>query len=150
MILDKGKHGMVRMFECERTQHEHITPHSHRFDFSACVLQGSVENTIWAPTTLDGDDYAVSALVYSGVPGEYTRSHVGSKKFTTRAVTHETGTWYSMKAEEIHSIKFSKGAQVIFFECGSSSNVTHALEPFVDGETIPTMRTASWMFKKGN
>lgn len=53
-----------------------------------------------------------------------------------------------MKAEEIHSITFSRGASVLFFEGPRKTDTSTVLEPVVDGETIPLFRTEPWMYGK--
>lgn len=53
-----------------------------------------------------------------------------------------------MLASEVHSIHFSRGAQVLFFEGPTVADTSIILEPNVDGETIPTFRVEPWMFKR--
>ena len=44
-VLDKG---MVRMFTQTTAPMSLITPHSHRYNLSCMVLNGTVKNTIWS------------------------------------------------------------------------------------------------------
>ena len=148
MIMDNGPLGKVRMFDCTRDQYEFITPHSHRFDFSACVVEGFVENILWTPFA-DGDDYQMTRTIYLDEPGKYESEICQQDKFITDTMGYCEGQWYGMKFNEIHSIRFSKGAKVLFFEGPSKVNFSHVLEPIVDGEHIRTMRTEPWMFKRG-
>ena len=148
MIMDNGNLGKVRMFDCTREQHELITPHSHRFDFTACVIEGGVENTLWTPSS-DGDDYQVTRTTYLNEPGKYESELWQRDKFTTDVIAYDSGEWYGMKFNEIHSIKFHKGAKVLFFEGPAKVDCSYVLEPVVDGEHMKTMRTEPWMFKRG-
>lgn len=140
--------GTVRLFECSRAHEENITPHSHRFDFQCLVLEGSVTNIVWTPASEreDGDFYAGAVLRYRGAPGEYQKSpgDVGRYKATPNA--YEAGDWYGMSHDEIHSIYFSRGAKVLFFEGPQISNETVILEPWVNGALAPTFEVKPWMF----
>jgi len=146
LIMDKGDLGKIRLFECSREQQEFITPHSHRFDFTACVVRGQVENTLWVEG--EGDKYMITQTRYLGKPGEYERYQIKDKRYTTDTLTHIEGDWYGMKYNDIHSIKFSRGAFVLFFEGVIKTNTSYILEPMVDGECIPTMKIEPWMFKR--
>ena len=150
MIMDNGDDGKVRMFMCSRDQQEFITPHSHRFDFTACVLRGSVENTLWVETDdPKSDRYFVTRTQYLGEPGKYKEIAVGVAGFITDTLTHNEGEWYGMKHSDIHSIKFKKDTVVLFIEGRSLATYSNVLEPFVNDERIPTMKTEPWMFKRG-
>lgn len=140
-------HGCVRLFQCSREHQENITPHSHRFDFRALVLKGRVLNIIWSKDPA-GDEYQSSALIYDGGPGKY-KMHPGEvARWRCDATTYVEGEWYGMKAEDIHSIEFSREALVLFFEGPNISAVSLILEPHVNGQTIPTFETKPWMFTK--
>lgn len=142
-----GENGRVRIFENSREQLMPIVPHSHRFSFQCLVLQGHVINMLWHPDE-NGEYYTQSVLHYEGEVGKYTKSEpvVGCWSYTEDF--YKTGDWYSMAAQDIHSIEFSKDAIVLFFEGVSFVNSTLILEPNVEGETIPTMAVQPWMFKK--
>ena len=146
---DGARGGQVRMFSCFRDQQEHITPHSHRFDFAAYVLNGKVWNQIW---TIDDEDegglYMVSELLYGGEVGEYKYKNLYPKSFRRETTSYSTGDWYFMRANEIHSIEFQAGTQVIFFEGPEKTNGTKILEPFVHDKVVRTFDIKEWMFEK--
>ena len=149
LIMDQGGAGKVRMFENTREQHAFITPHSHRFNFSACVVRGWVENTSWFRGDTGDDMYRCTGMKYDGEPGKYVIDNHYHAPFISDPITHEEGAWYAMKHSEIHSIKFSKGAMVLFFEGPAVTDTSYTLEPVVDHEYLPTMKTEPWMFKRG-
>lgn len=140
--------GKVRLFEKESHQHDSITPHSHRFDFTCLVLQGHVTNLTWYRSDELGDLYQESELTYSGEIGEHTVTRGGWHKYAFTTKTHNEGRTYSMKAEEIHSISFSKDAKVLFFEGPEKSNSSLILEPVIDNRVIPTYIKEPWMFRR--
>ncbi len=149
-------HGCVRMFTMSRTHEESIVPHSHRFDFRCLVLKGSVKNVIWTEEqtvsygeALTGDQYEVSEVTYEGEFGVHKCKPCYRAFFNRKIETYTENKEYSMKAEEIHSIYFSKGARVLFFEGPPRLPTSVVIEPVVDGEKIPLMRTDPWMFRKG-
>lgn len=141
--------GMVRLFTQERNHEEPITPHSHRFDFQCLVLEGAVFNRKWELDE-DGDPYQLSVLEHHGSFGDQTRRSVQSKiqNWTYDEVEYRAGHTYFMKAYEIHSIFFSKGAAVLFFEGPNKSDSSFVLEPVSNGRVIPTFKVEPWMFKK--
>lgn len=150
LIMDNGKAGKIRLFECTREQQEFITPHSHRFDFSACVVQGEVENTLWLQAeTIKSDLYMVTHNTYLGSPGQYESMQFGVQRFVTDPITHKEGDWYSMSCHDVHSIKFSRNSLVLFFEGAERTETTRVLEPCINGEHVPTMKIEPWMFRKG-
>jgi len=148
LIMDNGTAGKIRLFESSRNQQEFITPHSHRFDFSACVIRGHVHNTLWTPSEQFGDEYVVTNSTYLGQPGEYEKQSKVVARFVDSTICYDDGEWYSMKHNEIHSIKFSRDAVVLFFENRAITTTTQVLEPFVNGQHVPTMKVEPWMFKK--
>lgn len=140
--------GGVRLFECSRKHTEQITPHSHRFDFQALVLRGTVTNLIWDYDCC-GDEYALSTIKYKNSPGKYDVVDSSTAKMAVRfRNTYQEGEIYGMVHTEIHSIQFSKNAAVLFFEGPSISDTSVILEPVVDGVTIPTFKTEPWMFTR--
>lgn len=149
MIMDQGGVGKVRMFENTREQHHFITPHSHRFNFSACVVRGWVENTSWFLGDAGYDIWRLTSMKYDGKPGKYVPDTYSHAPYISDSITYEQGAWYSMKYNEIHSIKFSKDAIVLFFEGPAVTDSSYVLEPVVEGEYIPTMTTEPWMFRRG-
>lgn len=141
-LLQNGK---VRLFESCRHTEEFITPHSHRFPFACLVIQGSVENSIWVDDP-DGDEYQISELYYEGEPGNYnvTEGRVG--RFSAAKQTYRTGDWYSMDSSQIHSIRFSREAVVLFFEGIDESKTTAILQPVVEMNVVPTFKVEDWMY----
>lgn len=151
LIGEPSKHGTVRMFECSREHQEPITPHSHRFDFQCWVLAGSVRNRVWYstyPHDPAGDFYQQSRLHYEGGIGKYTVHPMGPAKWCYSDRTYAEGQCYAMEAREIHSIYFARGTRVLFFEGPQESDTSVILEPWVDGETVPTLTVEPWMFKR--
>ncbi len=140
--------GMVRMFSQEREHEEPITPHSHRFDFQCLVLAGIVHNRIWYQGQY-GDEYQATELEHHGMFGDQTRELTKEiSKWSFKQSIYKKGDVYSMKAEDIHSIYFSKGAEVLFFEGPSKQSVSTILEPVSGGRVIPTFKVEKWMFRK--
>lgn len=144
----KADKGCVRMFEMFRDQEHFITPHSHRFDFSCVVLKGEVENTLYVPHTIfNEDEYVVTEMLYNGEAGSYNRGQVDVQKLMKKRTEYFEGSTYSMKANDVHSIKFSKGAKVLFFEGESTETSNVILEPFIYGEHVKTFKVEDWMFR---
>lgn len=152
------KDGRVRVFTCEREHEENILPHSHRFDFTCLVLEGSVRQVLWREVDVTmgigvevrriADLYEVSRVTYEGILGVHQKKFDRRAFFQRKEQQYTAGETYVMKAEEIHSIFFSRGATVLFFEGHNYKDDSVVLEPVVDGETIPLFFTESWMFKK--
>ena len=145
--------GKVRLFSADRDTHTHqIHPHSHRFDFVCLVLKGQVVNTTFVKRYHIADDrnsYAVSTLTFNGAFGNYDfLPGTTPELFEEVDMFYETGAFYSMKANEIHSIEFRKGTEVLFFEGPSVSRTSVVLEPWSDGARVPTFKTHEWMFQK--
>jgi len=134
LIMDNGEAGKLRMFDSSREQHEFITPHSHRFDFLACVAQGSVENMTWFESDCeDSETYQMTRTTYLDEPGKFKSEIWTRENFITDVIEYKEGDCYSMKFNEIHSIKFSKGAKVLFFEGPAKVDCSYVLEPLIDG-----------------
>ena len=140
-------HGKLRMFEASRLQLQHIVPHSHRFDFAALVMQGSVVNTVFVADE-EGDEYAEVELADTGKFGTYSEGHASLRKFSTLSTKHTVGDWYGMHADEIHRIEFSRDARVLFFEGPEVRASSKILKPVVDDEVISTFTVQDWMFKE--
>jgi hypothetical protein len=147
----KGK-GQVRLFSQARMHEEPITPHSHRFDFTCLVLKGHVTQCLWGEVCSvlhpNADPYRIKKLVHRGKFGEYDQEDGETLLFERSARNYGVNEWYSMKAEEIHSIFFSKGAEVLFFEGPNRLDHSYVLEPISDGRVIPTFRVDPWMFRE--
>lgn len=142
------EHGTVRLFVSERDQQDGITPHSHRFNLECLVLAGSVRNRIWEPS--EAGDLFFLSLQEKGRMGGYELQPGSSPvRYGYRDEVHTAGAWYGMRHDEIHSIFFSRGARVLFFEGPDVTETTRILEPAVDGCRIETMRVEPWMFRRG-
>jgi len=141
--------GCVRIFEASRRQLDSITPHTHRFDFMCLVIKGWVDNILWHPATKDeGDFFEETELSYYGDIGKYDKKVIGRDFYTPSTQRFKAGETYSMTAEEMHSIVFSKDAVVLFFEGESKTDNSIIIEPVVNGKKIPTFKTEKWMFSE--
>lgn len=147
LIGEPGKSGLVRLLESSRNHQESIIPHSHRFDFHCIVLAGEVENILWERAG-SGDTYQESALVYGGSPGQYTKIDEGVGSWSMIATKYGPGDQYEMAADQVHSIFFSRGASVLFFEGPMICTASLILQPVVDGEVVPTFEVKPWAFKR--
>jgi len=145
-LLNNGK---VRYFESSRNHQDQVTPHSHRFDFTCLVVAGSVVNKTWidAPED-DGDFFEESKLIYSGDIGSHTAHREGRGWWKFREEAYVSGECYNMQADQIHSIDFSRGAKVLFFEGPEISKSSRIIEPIVRGEVIRTYEKRDYMFKE--
>lgn len=149
LIGAPSPNGVVRLFECSRDHQENITPHSHRFDFQCLVLAGEVRNRVWKEHPgVAGDLYQRTRLTYDGSIGRYTSEPLNVRRFVYADDVYLPGQWYSMQAHEIHSIYFARNTVVLFFEGPPKSDSTDMLEPWVDGEVVPTFEVKPWMFKR--
>jgi hypothetical protein len=137
--------GKIRLFEMSRNQQNEVTPHSHRFDFACLVMEGYVLNKLWEINPA-GDEYEVSQLSYSGQIGRYSLSKIERQFFHYKEERFNAGEVYAMYANEIHSIYFSRGAKVLFFEGPAISKTSLIIEPVVNGLRVPTFKTEPWMF----
>lgn len=94
-------------------------PHSHRYDFLSIVLEGSVVNRIWTSGHFsNGRELYESTLEYRGKPGEYTAETdpYGPRIWSHQAKRYERGQCYFMTSNEIHSIAFAPGSEVLILE----------------------------------
>ena len=148
LIGEPSPKGTMRFFECSRDHQENITPHSHRFDFQCWVLAGRVRNKVWTPSYGGGDYFTRTNLIYGGAVGQYEKVRIGVCGWGFTETDYAKDDWYSMEAKEVHSIEFSKGAEVLFFEGPAIAGQSMILEPWVDGEDVPTFEVKPWMFKR--
>ena len=155
---------MLRVFHMTERQVVDVVPHSHRFGFSCLVLRGTVENVIYRTAistvrpaygvlgrqtetvllrpdhNLPPVDRHVYTSMYLGTPGSYKVSEPGElTTFYPDATTYKAGEWYSMEASEIHDIRFSYDAVVLFLEGPPETDVTITLGPPV---------VEPWMFRR--
>jgi hypothetical protein len=151
-LIGGGDHGKVRLFSAARSARDFVTPHSHRFDFTCLVLSGVVRNTIYHPSGSHIEPWCMSTI--DQVCGEnglrdyvHTRSE-GPSYWLPVTTTYREGDTYAMQHDEIHSIQFDRGTQVLFFEGPQVTAVSCMLEPWVDGQCVPTFKTESWMFRR--
>jgi len=145
-MIDNGK---VRLFSASRNQRQEITPHSHTYDLLSIVLRGKVENFMWieADDDTSGESFLLSEIVKTKEFGEYDKKEVDVSNYYSLKSSYIAGDIYHINEGEIHSIKFSKDAIVLLFESEEKLNCSEVLEPFVDGELIPTLIKEDWMFK---
>jgi hypothetical protein len=154
LITNPGPRGVIRLFENERDHQEVIVPHSHRYDFQCQVLQGTVVNRIWTPQGSGSklwenyDPYLATSLIYDG-NNKYIRSTTDTQYWSFVDEKYEKGERYEMKAEEVHSIRFTRNTKVLFFEGPARYNSSVILEPIANGLHIPTFKVEPWMFQKG-
>lgn len=150
LIGGPGK-GIVRLFQATRTQLQSIAPHSHRYAFEALVLSGSVQNTIWSRCrgATSGEEFGERTLTYNSM-GQYDKSEEAPiQQYFPEVREYRRGDTYHMKANEIHSITFGKGAEVLMF-CGPDTTDTSiALEPVTSAGLVDLAKTEPWMFMKG-
>lgn len=143
------ENGRIRLFENSRDHQDQITPHTHRFDFVCLVLEGYVTNKVWEKgVDGEGDLFEQSELIYKGEPGSHALESVGRGWWEYSEYEFCAGEIYSMKADEVHSIKFSRGAKVLFFEGPDISNTSSIIEPVVDGKVIRTYENKPYMFEE--
>lgn len=143
-------YGRVRLFSASRETREWVIPHSHRFDFGCLVLHGEVENILFEPGR--GQAYGRATIRHNQGDrfGMYTveRHADETVHYTETATKYGVGQAYCMTAKQIHSIRFSETARVLFFEGPEITNESVVLEPWCNGGIVPTFETASWMFQR--
>jgi hypothetical protein len=157
-LIATGPRGLVRMFDSTRETEFFVTPHSHGYDFVCLVLEGVANNTIYTEEgslhsylNYDSDDlYGV--LIVKGTLGSYEMTPRDEPlRFYKRCTQYKAGEVYAMKHDEIHSITFSKGAKILFFEGPPHSEgqlrQVRVLQPWVNGAMVPTFSVPEWMYK---
>lgn len=148
-LLGGDGRGMVRVFTSDRDTREWVTPHSHRFNFSCIVIRGQVENMLFTPGA--GNKYCPATLRRKGGIGEgyeVIRNPENAKEYTELTRVYSQGETYSLAHTDIHSIRFSKDAVVLFLEGPLVVEETTILEPFSNGSIVETFETKPWMFQK--
>jgi hypothetical protein len=145
----------VRLFTATREARDWITPHSHRFEFAALVLKGVVHQTLFTPPIPgagQGDQWCRSTIdQVCGADGIRQYNHTRETEPTwwvQRTWDYEAQQVYRMEPDQIHSIVFEKGTQVLMFEGPQVTSTSVMLEPWVNGKIVPTFRTEPWMFEK--
>lgn len=153
-LIGGGGHGKVRLFQSDRDTREWVTPHSHRFDFTCLVLRGSVENILFTRASYRlaaGSNLYVTATIRprNGGMGGYEVAHgENPESWVEEPTTYRAGDTYSMTSRQIHSIRFSRDAIVLFLEGPEVIDTSLILEPFSDDALVPTFATAPWMFQR--
>jgi hypothetical protein len=142
----------VRLFTASRSARDFVTPHSHRFDFTCLVLSGRVLNTIYRPGSETGEEWCTSTIgQVCGADGIMNFVHKRSDVPTLwcqETQEYAPGATYAMKYDEIHSIQFHRGTQVLFFEGPAQIDHSVMLEPWCGGKVVPTFKTEDWMFER--
>lgn len=156
-LIGGGDFGKVRLLTSDRDTREFITPHSHRYGFSCLVLRGEVHNTVYkqllnpTQTTPSVNRWWPSTLFEkNGGLGEYDPLVPDNDWgwYQEELITYNANDWYSMSANDIHSIWFSRNTEVLFFEGPQENDYSRILEPYSNGQRVPTFNTAPWMFRK--
>lgn len=149
-LIGGRQFGKVRLLSADRATKEWVTPHSHRFDFVCLVLSGQVENILFVPGA--GDQYAKGIVrpdPHNSAFGAYLVQRTEEVDCYNEVSTiYRPGDMYSMSADEIHSIRFSAGAQVLFFEGPTTRSGSVILEPYSKGKTVRTFEVPEWMFER--
>ena len=81
---------------------------------------------------------------------KYVHTHdPGPTYWHQEMYSYLAGDTYFMRHTDIHSIRFEKGSEVLFFEGQPKAPGSAMLEPWVDGQVVPTFKTEPWMFPRG-
>lgn len=152
-LVGGGNFGKVRLFSTDREARDFVTPHSHRFDFTCIVLSGLVRNTIFFDEQMmTGDMWCQSTIDQvcgaDGIRNYVHRRDDNPSRWNQDTQTYEPGDTYSMTYDQIHSIYFARGSQVIFFEGPELTSSSRMIEPWVNGKVVPTFKTEEWMFNR--
>lgn len=145
-IIGEGK-GRVRLFSNTRKHQDAILPHSHRYHLMCTVISGQVKNHTWTKDE-GGDLFQEVSLNYQGEPGKYDKMPLELNRYVMKTKTYNAGETYLLSNEEIHSINFSKGAQVLVFESEPIEDYSIVLVPCVNGQPLlEMMETRGYMFQ---
>lgn len=155
LITQPGPNGCMRLFTASRSQTHFVTPHNHRYDFTAFVIQGYVVNTIYRlikeedenDEMSDAERFAVCDL-HKDFTGVFAVEQKESAMFVPEESEYHQGSSYSMRYEQFHTIEFSKDAIVLVIESEQKSGISEILQPVVDGVMIPTFKVEPWMYQK--
>lgn len=151
-LVGGAEFGKVRLFSCDRDTRDWVTPHSHRFDFTCLVLDGTVLNMLYTSCARSdtSNRFAVGTLkAPEGGLGDYAYEPGTTYEwFEERRELYRVGDTYSMTSDQIHSIEFNRQARVLFFEGPEVTRESKVLEPWSDGARVPTFETRSWMFER--
>lgn len=158
-LIGGGEFGKVRFFQMTRNAVDWITPHSHRFDFLSVVLRGKVHNTLFKKADPahsmyreEADEWCVSTIGQvcgpDGILSYQHKRETVATLFRQHTRQYEPGEFYGMNYKEIHSVRFSEDAEVMIFEGPQRIDHSVMLEPWVNGQVVPTFKTEDWMFLK--
>ena len=131
-LLSKG---LFRIFEANYETQVRL-PHSHKYNFACLVLKGSVLNRVYKP--IENNKYKENnelhaeycVAIQTGTLGDYKFNKQHRQAFEITEKLHGEGDWYQMTHEEIHTIRFSKGALVLFIEGPAVTDQVEVLFPY--------------------
>lgn len=152
LVGDGDRCGKVRLFTATRAATDFITPHSHRFHFTALVLAGLVKNTLFQGdgASAASEEWCASTITrVCGANGiekfEHNRS-ADPVPWVRETAAYGPGQAYRMMDYEIHSVQFARGTKVLLFEGPPTTTRSVMLEPWCDGAVVPTFKVEPWMF----
>lgn len=152
-LIGGAEFGKVRLFSATRAARDFVTPHSHRFDFTALVLRGIVRNTIFSQHLQSQEEWCLSTIGrVCGADGLENYNHIRATEvslWTQKTTVYVEGETYAMQFAEIHSIQFESDTEVLMFEGPQQTEFSRMLEPWVNGKVVPTFKTEDWMFERG-
>lgn len=153
LIGGAEKYGKVRMFQSDRDTRDWIAPHTHRYDFLCYVISGTVENILFKEVEYGYDTelankFAICKVTNGPKIGDYDVNHMRTAPFIESSMTYSPGETYDMTSDEYHSIRFSKGAVVLFFEGPQKQAFSYMLEPYSNGARVETFASSAWMFRR--
>lgn len=127
--------GMFRVFTANYETQVRL-PHSHKYDFACLVLKGSVLNRTYTP--IENSKYKENnelhaeycVTIQTGQLGDYKFNRQQRQAFQISEKLHSEGEWYQMTSEDIHTIRFSKGAVVLFIEGPAKTDQVEVLFPY--------------------
>lgn len=141
----QGREGpKVRLFHQERPFEGWITPHDHRFDLACYVLKGEVKHTVYSRSydPWSGALYSVQRFPFS-LDGRMEPDETAM--FTSATEVYGRGNFYHLGYTTFHTVKFSRGAMVLFFEGPDLQEHNHVLLPVSNGRIINTATVQPWM-----
>lgn len=153
ILCETAVGGKIRIFKASRTQMQYVTPHSHRFNITTIVLQGWIRNTVFHhtsnPEEEGAEEYQESVLTYDGVAGEYDCKKLKNKTeyYVAETVKYTQGQIYTMAHHNVHSIAFSKDAEVLIIESPQKEPKSIIIEPVINNKHIHIMEVKDWMFE---
>lgn len=106
-------------------------------------------NTLFTPDP-NCDPYLASRLrPWDGGLGKYEQVPEDKpRRFLATPTTFHEGQVYSIRCSQIHSIRFTRAAHVLFFEGPQLADESIVLEPWAHGKRVPSFKVESWMFER--